>query len=78
MNDMFDKAVKNLEKNIPESKLRNSYWVRSIIDNINYGGDSVADYEAAVKALTPEAVKAAAAELLGSGNFVELVMRPEL
>ena len=41
-----------------------------------YGIDYDKEYEAAVNALTPEKVKAAAQELL-EGNFVELVMRPE-
>ena len=34
------------------------------------------DYEAAVNALTPEKVQAAAQELL-DGNLIEIVMRPE-
>ena len=43
---------------------------------IRYGIDYDKEYEAAVDALTPEKVKAAAQEFL-DGNFVELVMRPE-
>ncbi len=75
--DMYDKAVKNLEKNIPENKLRNSYWLGAIRSNVLYGTDRVDSYEAAVKALTPEKVKQAAADYLNSGNFIEVVMRPE-
>ena len=74
--EMYDKTVKNLEKKIPESRIRNSYWANALMEYMMYGKDGVNDYEAAVKALTPEKVKAAAAELLNSGNFVELVMRP--
>ena len=47
-----------------------------IMTNARFGFDFDKEYEAAVNALTPEKVKAAAQELL-DGNFVELVMRPE-
>lgn len=75
--DKFDKAVKNLEKSIPESKQTNSFWATALRGSVLYGVDYVNEYEAAVKALTPEKVKACAAEFINSGNFVELVMRPE-
>ena len=75
--EKFDKALKNLEKNIPESKLRVSYWKSALKDYELYGTEEVEAWEAAVKALTPEKVKAAASALLDSGNFIELVMRPE-
>lgn len=73
----FDKALKNLEKSIPESRINNQYWMSVLQARDKWGYDSVAEYEAAVKALTPEKVKAAAAMLVGSGNFIEIVMRPE-
>ena len=75
--DFFDKTVKNLEKEIPENKLHNSWWSRSLLAHELYGiEDNIAEYEAAVKALTPEKVQKAAAEMLNSGNYIELVMRP--
>ena len=74
--DQFDKTVKNLQKNIPERRQRNSYWNSIIRQNVLYGVDYDNDYEAAVNALTPEKIQAAAREFL-DGNFVELVMRPE-
>ena len=75
--DFFDKTVKNLEKEIPENKLHNSWWSRALLARELYGiEDNVAEYEAAVKALTPEKVQKAAAEMLNSGNYIELVMRP--
>ena len=75
--EKFDKTKKNLEKNIPENKLHNSWWLTVLTRNEKFGYDYVAGYEAAVEALTPEDIKAAAAELLNSGNFIEIVMRPE-
>jgi len=76
--DHFDKTVKNLEKEIPENKAHNSYWTSALLSHELYGTeDYIASYEAAVKALTPEKVQQAAADLLNSGNYIELVMRPE-
>ena len=75
--EMFDKAKKNAEKNIPESRIRNAFWLNALQIYNFYGIETVNAEEAAVKTLTPGKVKAAAAELLESGNFLELVMRPE-
>jgi zinc protease len=74
--EKFDKTVKNLQKNIPEDRQRNAYWSSMLSQSILYGIDYDKEYEAAVNALTPEKVRAAAQELL-DGNFVEIVMRPE-
>ena len=74
--DQFDKAVKNLQKTIPENRQRNAYWSSMLLQNARYGFDYDKEYEAAVNALTPEQVQNAAKELL-NGNLVELVMRPE-
>ena len=74
--DQFDKTLKNLQKNIPESRLQNAYWSSMLLLNAQYGFDYDKEYEAAVNALTPEKVQAAAQEFL-DGNFVELIMRPE-
>ena len=72
----YDKTVKNLEKNIPESRINNRYWVNALTKWVLYGDDYDTSYEAAVKALTPEKVQALAAELLEKGNLIEIVMRP--
>ena len=74
--EMFDKTVKNLQKTLPENRQRNAYWSSMLLLNARYGFDYDKEYEAAVNALTPEKIKAAAQEFL-DGNFVELVMRPE-
>ena len=74
--DIYENAVKNLQKTIPEGRERNSYWSSMISSYIKYGFDYDKDYEAAVNALTPAKVQAAAQEFL-NGNFIELIMRPE-
>ncbi len=74
--EYFDRTVKNMQKNIPENRLRNSYWVNSLRKWNDYGEDYDAEWEAAVDALTPEQIKAVAAAII-SGNTLEAVMRPE-
>lgn len=76
--EKFEKARKNMDKTVPENKLHNAWWSSALQDAEKYGIDYVTEYEAAVKALSPEDVKKAAEELLASGNFIELVMRPEV
>lgn len=75
--DHFDKALKNLQKKIPENHLKNNYWLSGLEFWCTYGTDYITEYEQAVNALTAKDVQSAAAELLHSGNFAELVMRPE-
>ena len=74
---MYDKAVKNLEKTIPESKLRNSFWSNALYNWQLYGIETIEAYENAVKAMTPEKIRKAAQDITGSGNMIELIMRPE-
>ena len=75
--EQYDKTVKNLEKTIPEQRITNSYWMRALKNWYDYGLDTEKEAEAAVKALTPEKVKALAARFLSEGNLVEIVMRPD-
>ena len=75
--EQFDKTVKNLQKNIPERKITNTYWLNSLKTWCDYGEDVVTEYEAAVEALTPDKVKALAARILDEGNLIEVVMRPD-
>lgn len=75
--EMFDKAKKNLEKTLSERRQNLSYWNSALTYNCLYGDDYDTEYEKAVKALTPDMVRDAAKTLIESGNFIELVMRPE-
>jgi len=74
--EQFDKTYKNIQKTIPERQLRISYWLNALKFNSLNGIDRVTAYKAAADALSPEGIKSAAAELLSSGNFIEVVMRP--
>ena len=60
----FNMAVENFKKNIPESRINNSYWYNCIQTWNQHGIDRDAEYEAALNSLTPEDVKAAVQEVL--------------
>ena len=75
--EQFDKAKKNLEKNLPESKQRISYWASVLKNHALYGEDALSEYEKALQNLSAEGVQRAAKRLVESGNFIELVMRPQ-
>ena len=75
--EKFDRTVKNLEKKIPENRIANWYWMEQLMQANNYGVDYDGNIEAAVASLTPDDIKTLAARLLASGNFIEVIMRPE-
>jgi zinc protease len=69
-------AKLNLQKNIPESRQRNNWWLNGIEIYLTYGVDRDAAYEDAVNALSAASIQALAKELLSQDNFIELVMKP--
>lgn len=75
--EKFDKAVNNLKKEIPESRHNLSYWSNALSTSDKLGIDFSAEYEKAVNSLTLSDVQEAAKSLISSGNFIEIVMRPE-
>ena len=75
--EQFSKAVENIRKNIPESRISNSYWMGAIDDWYEFGIDSDAEYEAAVNSVTPEDVKTVLQAILAQGNKVQVVSAPK-
>ena len=73
----FSMAVSNMRKKLPEMRLRNSWWTGALKNFELYGEDTDAEYEKTLGMLSRETVRKAVAEVLGSGNFLEVVMRPE-
>ena len=67
----------NLEKKIPENRIRNGYWENCLIEYLDHGKNYDAAYEAAVKGLTAEKVQATLKALLAEGNLVEVVVVPD-
>ena len=69
-------ALENLKKNVPESRISNSYWMSAIDLNLEHGIDYDAEYEAALNSVTAEDVKALLQAVLAQGNFIEIMLAP--
>ena len=69
-------AKLNLLKNLPESRQQNRWWLNSIELYLTYGEDRNAEYEAGINALDANIIKETVSEILGSGNFIDFVMKP--
>ena len=69
-------AKLNLQKNIPESRQRNTWWKNGIEMYLLYGTDRDALYEAAVNSLSKELIQNTLNEVIGQNNFIEMVMKP--
>ncbi len=74
--DKFNMAIENFKKNIPESRISNSYWNNNIQRYNEYGIDYDAEYEAAVNSLTPEDVKIVLQAVLAQNNLIEIKSAP--
>ena len=74
--EQFTRTVEHFKKNVPESRINNSYWLSDILRYFRNGYDYDKEWEAAVNGLTKESIRDAAAKLYNSGNFVEVVMMP--
>ena len=74
--EQFTRTVENFKKNIPESRISNTYWLSGLLRYFRNGYDYDKEWEAAVGGLTKEGIREAAARLYNSGNFVEVVMMP--
>ena len=74
--DEFDMAVKNLQKNIPESRISNGYWMSCLKQNDLFGIDYDKEYENAVNSLKPADVQNIVKTILASGTVKTVVMRP--
>ncbi len=75
--EYLSRAIENAKKNIPESRITNSYWLSALRHNEALGGDYDAEYENAVNNISAEGIKAVLNEILAQNNFYEIVMLPE-
>ena len=69
-------ALENLKKNVPESRINNSYWMSALDLNLEHGIDYDAEYEAALNSVTAEDIKALLQAVLAQDNFVQIVLAP--
>jgi zinc protease len=72
----FAMAMENIQKNLPESRINNSYWQSALTLNLEHGIDYDAEYEAALKSVTPEDVKTLMQAVLAQNNFIQIVLAP--
>ena len=75
--EKFNMAIENFKKNIPETRISNSYWMGNISEYYDYGIDYDAEYEAAVNSVTPEDVKAVLQAVLAQNNLIEITSAPK-
>ena len=69
-------ALENLKKNVPESRISNSYWKSALELNQEYGIDYDQEYEAALNNVTAEDVKTLMQAVLAQDNFLQIVLAP--
>ena len=75
--EQMSKAVENLKKNIPESRISNSYWMGALDNWYDFGIDSDKEYEEAVNSVTAEDVKNVLKAILAQNNMVQVVSAPQ-
>ncbi len=75
--EKFNMAIENFKKNIPETRISNSYWMSNISEYLDHGYDYDAEYEAAVNSVTPEDVKAVLQAVLAQNNLIEITSAPK-
>ena len=72
----LQKEKESMLKDFQEDLEKNSYWDTVLYMYYMYGIDYIADYKAAVEAITAETVQATLKQLVASGNVFEVVMLP--
>ena len=72
----LQKEKESMLKDFQEDLEKNSYWDTVLYMYYMYGIDYIADYKAAVEAITAETVQETLKKLVASGNVFEVVMLP--
>lgn len=70
-------TIENFRKNIPESRIRNSYWISNIKYFEEHGVDYDKEFEAAIDDINAENIKKAIKDIVSQDNFIEIMMSPE-
>ena len=72
----LQKEKESMLKDFQEDLEKNNYWDTVLYMYYMYGIDYIADYKAAVEAITAETVQATLKKLVDAGNVFEVVMLP--
>ena len=75
--EQLSMTVENFRKNLPESRISNSYWLYNLKYFYEYGIDYDKEYEAAIDKINAENIKAAISDIVSQDNFIEIMMSPE-
>lgn len=75
--EKLDMIIKNIKKNIPQSRISNAYWLNNLQKNIEYGEMYDEAYEKAADSITSDAIVATLKKLVDQKNFIQLMMVPE-
>ena len=75
--DQLSMTVENFRKNLPESRISNSYWLYNLKYFYEHGVDYDKEYEAAIDKINAENIKAAISDIVSQDNFIEIMMSPE-
>ena len=75
--EQLNRAIENAKKNLPESRISNSYWHDALMYWNRYGMDYDKEFETAISEISAENIKAVLNEVLSQNNFIEIVMSPE-
>ena len=75
--EQLNRAIENAKKNLPESRISNSYWRDALMYWNRYGMDYDKEFETAISEISAENIKAVLNEVLSQNNFIEIVMSPE-
>lgn len=74
--DDLQKVKENMLKKISEDLEENSWWESAVVLKYRENLNMVADYKAAVEALTPELIQQTLKKITDQGNVLEVVMMP--
>ncbi len=75
--DQFNMAIENLKKNLPESRINNSYWLNNIYQYNQHGINYDAEYEAVLNSITPADVQAVVKAVLDQNNLIQVKTTPK-
>ncbi len=75
--EQFNMAIENLKKNLPESRISNSYWSNNLFKFYQSGFDYDAEYEAALNSITPADVQAVLKTALSQNNLIQVKTTPK-
>ena len=75
--EKLDMIIKNIKKNIPQSRISNAYWLDNLQKYAEFGEMYDEAYEKAVDSITSDAIVATLKKLVDQKNFIQLTMQPK-